>query len=258
MNFFLRGCGFFSCCVFLFKKQVALSTSNFIVLIFDMEIEFNPFDIFNSQILKEELPLDDNQLVNELRNLWRNRFDREHIILDPQTQLVKEEKEKLYRRELRYVTQMYTVFKVCPTHFRNPPKNIDGFSDGEEEYFEYSEPNWNNLKEYSRSKNTGRKRGRPKKESFVLPDPTPPKYGMKGRPKGSNNKKSNWLIKCMKWDLKAENIKTPRQYYKFLRKEYPLKSFKNNEYKITKKQWKLKKHIVKTHLEIRLIKKIIA
>jgi len=216
-----------------------------------MESEFNPFETNSTSILKENLEPDVNYLVNELRELWRNRDTRDIVILDPQVQWQKEQEEKLYRRELRYVTQMYTVFKVGPMHFKTD--DLD-----EEEYFEYAEPNWNNLKEYSKSKDTGRKRGRPKKEiqpneyNFIE-EPYSEKEllkrkGIKGRPKGSINKKSTWIVKLLKWDKKAEKIKTTRQYYKFLRKDFKLKKFKNHEYKIPKKQWKLKQKIISQHL----------
>ena|SRR5438128_413713 len=220
-----------------------------------MEIEFNPFELESSLMIKENLEEDENYLVNELRNLWRNRNIRDIVTLTPEQQFKKEQEEKLYRRELRYVTQMYTVFKVSPMYFRN--KLNDEYEmnvEDEEEYFEYAEPNWNNLKEYSKSKDTGRKRGRPKKEiqpneyNFIEEPIDISRKGIKGRPKGSINKKSSWIVKLLKWDTKAEKIKTTRQYYKFLRKDFKLKKFKNNEYKIPKKQWKLRQQILIQHL----------
>lgn len=207
-----------------------------------MDIEFNPFEEISNQPCEPLLPTE-NVLVNELRELWRSRENRAQPTLDPIQQWEKEQQEKLYRRELRYVTQMYTVFKVGPSYFRKHNENE------EDEYFEYAEPNWNNLKEYSKAKESGRKRGRPKKEVYIEEPISPPKKGFKGRPKGSLNLKSNWIIKLLKWDEKAERIKTTRQYYKFLKRDFPLKSFKNKEYKIPKKQWKLRKQILASHLQ---------
>jgi hypothetical protein len=225
-------------------------------------VEFNPFESESDTTMKENFELDENNLVNELRNLWRNRENRDEVCISPEEQYEKEQQEKLYRRELRYVTQMYTVFKVGSMYYQNKlndnfemETNLNG---DEEEYFEYAEPNWNNLKEYSKSKDSGRKRGRPKKEiqsneyNFIEEPYTEKELnqrkGIKGRPKGSGNKKSTRIVKLLKWDNKAEKIKTTRQYYKFLRKDFKLKKFKNNEYKIPKKQWKLLQLILAQHL----------
>lgn len=201
-------------------------------------MEFNPFELYNDHNILCDEKLDDceNELVNKLRYLWRSKNTRDLPIVDPIEQKEKEKKEKQYRSELRYVTQMYTSFKECPIHFRIQ-------NDGEEEeYFEYAEPNWNILKEYSQSKNTGRKRGRPKKEVYIV-EP------IEQECKSNKSTKSNWIVKLLKWHVKGEKIKTTRQYQKFLHKDFPLKTFKNKEYKIPKKQWKLRKQILHEHFQ---------
>lgn len=168
----------------------------------------------------------ENVLVNDLRRLWLTREERFQETVDPIALYEKEQKEKQYRRELRYITQMYSHFQI---------EEHKG-----EEYFEFAQPEWNQMNNIGSCNFTLKKRGRPKKANTDI---------IKVKVK------STWITKLLKWHAKGQKIKTPRQYSKFLHKEYPLKKFKNTEYKLPKKEFKLRKAVLQTWLEQKLCKK---